>query len=210
MTNAQEKRVNRIAERKGFRLEKVGHGKGHGRFYIMNLTKGGRMRSGVLRAELEVLRYAVSNVRGSEDAALLGGFRYWEVSMIRFATIIALLLFEVSSSFAASPPKLDVRATCRRSQPLTGGDEQTAYQGCLRDETDAQKELVKTWSTFKSSAQAICVQETQIGGAPSYVEVLTCLQLDKQASEAAIENEKSLQMPSAQSGTSRNPPLPKK
>jgi hypothetical protein len=28
MTNAQEKRVNRIAELKGFRLEKAGHGKG--------------------------------------------------------------------------------------------------------------------------------------------------------------------------------------
>jgi hypothetical protein len=47
MTNAQEKRLNRIAERKGFRLDKGGHGKGHGRFYIMNLAEGGRMRSGV-------------------------------------------------------------------------------------------------------------------------------------------------------------------
>src|SRR5216683_2376073 len=35
MTNAQQKRVNRIAELKGFRLEKAGHGKGHGRFYII-------------------------------------------------------------------------------------------------------------------------------------------------------------------------------
>jgi hypothetical protein len=45
MTNAQEKRVNRIAELKGFRLEKAGHGKGHGRFYIMNVAEGGRVRS---------------------------------------------------------------------------------------------------------------------------------------------------------------------
>jgi len=51
MTKAQEKRVNRIAELKGFRLEKAGHGKGHGRFYIMNLAEGGRMRSGVLDHE---------------------------------------------------------------------------------------------------------------------------------------------------------------
>jgi hypothetical protein len=47
MTNAQEKRVNRIAELKGFRLEKGGHGKGHGRFYIMDVAEGGRVRSGV-------------------------------------------------------------------------------------------------------------------------------------------------------------------
>ena len=51
MTNAQEKRANRIAELKGFRLEKAGHGKGHGRFYIMNLAEGARMRSGILDHE---------------------------------------------------------------------------------------------------------------------------------------------------------------
>ena len=47
MSNSEEKRVNRIAERKGFHLEKAGHGKGHGRFYIMSLAEGARMRSGV-------------------------------------------------------------------------------------------------------------------------------------------------------------------
>ena len=51
MTNAQEKRVARIAELKGFRLEKAGHGKGHGRFYIMNVAEGGRVRSDVLDHE---------------------------------------------------------------------------------------------------------------------------------------------------------------
>jgi hypothetical protein len=47
MSNAQEKRVNRIAELKGFRLERAGHGKGHGRFYIKDVAEGGRMRSGI-------------------------------------------------------------------------------------------------------------------------------------------------------------------
>jgi hypothetical protein len=47
MTNARERRVNRIAEHKGVRLEKAGHGMGHGRFYITDLAEGGRMRSDV-------------------------------------------------------------------------------------------------------------------------------------------------------------------
>jgi hypothetical protein len=47
MTNAEEKRINRIAERKGFRLDKAGHGKGHGRFCIINLGEAARMRSDV-------------------------------------------------------------------------------------------------------------------------------------------------------------------
>jgi hypothetical protein len=40
MTNAQEKHIGRIAERKGFRLDRSGHGEGHGRFYIMKLAEG--------------------------------------------------------------------------------------------------------------------------------------------------------------------------
>ena len=51
MSNADEKRVSRIAERNGFHLEKAGHGKGHGRFYIVNLVEGVRMRSGVANHE---------------------------------------------------------------------------------------------------------------------------------------------------------------
>jgi hypothetical protein len=47
MTNSQEKRLKRIAEQKGYRLDKAGHGKGHGRFYIMNLAEASKMRSGV-------------------------------------------------------------------------------------------------------------------------------------------------------------------
>ena len=47
MSNADEKRVNRLAERKGFHLEKAGHGKGHGRFCIVNTAEGARIRSGV-------------------------------------------------------------------------------------------------------------------------------------------------------------------
>jgi hypothetical protein len=51
MSNSQERRVSRIAEQKGFRLEKAGHGKGHGRFCLMSLAEGERMRSGALDHE---------------------------------------------------------------------------------------------------------------------------------------------------------------
>jgi hypothetical protein len=45
MTGAHEKGVHRLAERKGFRLDKVG--KGQPRFSIVDLSSGGRMPSGV-------------------------------------------------------------------------------------------------------------------------------------------------------------------
>jgi hypothetical protein len=47
MTNSQEKRLSRIAELKGYRLEKVGKGLHHGRFSLVNIAEGARMRSGV-------------------------------------------------------------------------------------------------------------------------------------------------------------------
>jgi hypothetical protein len=105
-------------------------------------------------------------------------------------------------------PKLDVQATCRRAQPLSG--EKSAYQSCMNDESEAKKELAKKWSTFKRGAQATCLQETKIGGAPSYVELITCLELDKQAAEAAIENRKALLVPSRRTQPSGSAPQPKK
>ena len=124
---------------------------------------------------------------------------------MRFAVILASLLVAAAANAASSgfPPKLDIKATCKRAQPLSGG-ERSAYQGCLDDELQAQETLAKSWSSFKAGAQKDCVEVTRIGGAPSYVELLTCLELDKQAQEAALENRKSLELPTAPSdaGTS--------
>jgi hypothetical protein len=45
MTNAQEKRLARLAETKGYRLEKVGKGPHHGRFAMVNVSDGSRVAS---------------------------------------------------------------------------------------------------------------------------------------------------------------------
>jgi hypothetical protein len=49
MTSGHEKAVHRLAERKGYRLDKMG--KGHHRFYIVDLASSGRMPSGVPQHE---------------------------------------------------------------------------------------------------------------------------------------------------------------
>ncbi len=50
-SNAQEKKATRTAEGKGYRLEKVGKGPHHGRFAIIKVAEGSRMRSGVAGAD---------------------------------------------------------------------------------------------------------------------------------------------------------------
>ncbi len=51
MTNSQEKRISRIAQAKGYRLEKVGKGSHQGRFCIVKVAEASRMSSGVPGAE---------------------------------------------------------------------------------------------------------------------------------------------------------------
>ena len=51
VTNAEEKRVGRIAESKGYHLEKVGKGPHHGRFSIVKKAGGSRVPSGIPGSE---------------------------------------------------------------------------------------------------------------------------------------------------------------
>ena len=51
MTNTQEKHVTRLAQTKGYTLEKVGKGPHHGRFSLISKAAASRVRSGVPDAE---------------------------------------------------------------------------------------------------------------------------------------------------------------
>ena len=51
MSNTEERHATRIAESKGYKLEKVGKGPHHGRFAIVNKAQGSRVRSDVPGAE---------------------------------------------------------------------------------------------------------------------------------------------------------------
>lgn len=52
-----------------------------------------------------------------------------------------------------------------------------SYRGCLSDERAARRILRRRWSTFPAVDRRNCRQESAIGGTPSYVALLTCLQL---------------------------------
>jgi hypothetical protein len=51
MTNSQENRANRIAESKGYRLEKTAKGTRGGLFAIVDIAKGSRVNSGIKGSE---------------------------------------------------------------------------------------------------------------------------------------------------------------
>ena len=82
---------------------------------------------------------------------------------------------------AQEVPRLDVETSCHdaaRAAVRASGD---ASKVCLHDEQQARAKLKTEWRTFNGGAQSRCLEMTRTGGPPSYVELLTCLELAKAA-----------------------------
>jgi hypothetical protein len=50
-----------------------------------------------------------------------------------------------------------------------------------QDEKKARDQLQTQWSQFESTTKSACTRETSIDGTPSYVELLTCLEMARDA-----------------------------
>ena len=78
-------------------------------------------------------------------------------------------------------PYLNVKGSCTEAQKFTsGGANDQTYKGCMQDETNARTELAKRWSSFRAKDKHDCVAQG-IEPSPSYVEVLTCLEMNTDA-----------------------------
>jgi hypothetical protein len=86
---------------------------------------------------------------------------------------------------AGGPPEFDVHLSCSaadRALPRAGTDKSRAdIRACLDDERTARDALVKAWAGFAADARARCVGMNRTGGPPSYVELLTCLEVVRDA-----------------------------
>jgi hypothetical protein len=58
---------------------------------------------------------------------------------------------------------------------------------CKNDERVAQDKLKQDWGQYNEAQRGHCVRLSALGGAPSYVELLTCLELAKAANELPDE-----------------------
>jgi hypothetical protein len=86
---------------------------------------------------------------------------------------------------AQEVPKLNIEPSCQAA--AVGLIRQDTHNGarnanaCIRDERRARAKLKPQWNTFSSAERARCRQLIRLGGPPSYVELLTCLQTAKAA-----------------------------
>lgn len=79
-------------------------------------------------------------------------------------------------------PKFDVEQTCRRASEVSVSLGRSAGD-CKRDEEDAHGKLQQDWAQYSPAQRTGCVRFSSLGSSPSYVELLTCLEMAKQAKE---------------------------
>jgi hypothetical protein len=73
-------------------------------------------------------------------------------------------------------PQVDYVKTCRVESKDTGASDQD-FGACQRDEEAARDKLSKQWATYSSTDKANCVSSATAGYLPSYVELVTCLEM---------------------------------
>ena len=79
---------------------------------------------------------------------------------------------------ADAPPKFNPAAGCKAAAAIDQSMDLSvsqSYDSCMKDEESARQELVHTWFKYTAQDKSRCVGHTEVGGTPSYVEILECL-----------------------------------
>jgi hypothetical protein len=77
-------------------------------------------------------------------------------------------------------PKFDIARECQSE----GGSDATQKK-CADDEAHARDQLQPEWTQFSVSDKTSCLREASTDGTPSYVELLTCLELARDVKKSA-------------------------
>jgi hypothetical protein len=96
----------------------------------------------------------------------------------------ALKLFVLLALLAPAPlaradqvPRLDVARSCRDAKDFGVTDPPQTFKNCMLDEQEAKGQLIQQWSQFKPAERRSCIPDAP---SPSYVEMLTCLEMNQQ------------------------------
>ena len=96
---------------------------------------------------------------------------------------IAIMVTLSPITVSDTVPRFDIARECRFEGGSIG-----SFDRCSQDEAAALSELKTEWAKFGRVDQKTCMASTTIGGFASYVDLLTCLEM---AREAASENSNS-------------------
>ena len=108
--------------------------------------------------------------------------------LIRTSCVVAALCFvgvgaygaQIARVRAGGPPTLQVGPSCEaagRGAIVLGRNK----EACLADETTAQDTLKQNWSKYVASDKSDCLGMVTTGGPASYVELLSCVEILRDA-----------------------------
>jgi hypothetical protein len=80
---------------------------------------------------------------------------------------------------AEQVPKFNLNAVCSTAMSERGPE------ACIRSETAARDDLAKQWAQFPAADRARCVQLATMTKTGGYVQVLTCLEMARDARQLA-------------------------
>lgn len=89
--------------------------------------------------------------------------------------VLPVLLLPLAIAASDTVPNFNVEPSCRGG--LSDPKDNARYQQCLKEEADAKATLAANWAKYPASDRATCGTTAGMG-TPSYVELLTCLQMD--------------------------------
>jgi hypothetical protein len=81
---------------------------------------------------------------------------------------------------ADSLPKFDIARECRSE-----GGSQSIQERCTADETAARDQIQPLWTQLSAADRTSCIGETSSDGSPSYVELLTCLEMARDVKKSS-------------------------
>jgi hypothetical protein len=99
------------------------------------------------------------------------------------------LVTQMTVAIADNVPSFNLEPVCRgiaQQGGLALEPNQSArqdFKSCMKSEMAMRGKLVQQWPTFKASDKANCIGATNAGGLPSYTNLLTCLQMARDASK---------------------------
>jgi hypothetical protein len=91
------------------------------------------------------------------------------------ATALSLLALAAGQPVPSIDPEPSCRSAAARTQPI--GD----IEICMRKERTARDQLAARWAEFSASDKADCIPLATAGGTPTYTELLTCLEMRRDA-----------------------------
>src|SRR3974377_1577831 len=132
--------------------------------------------------------------------------------MLRYfvATVLAALCLSGLSARSDDIPTLDVNPVCRgiaMQGELEVGLQQTSFQQCVQSEQEVREQIKKEWSTFSASDKSHCVALAKTGGEASYTELITCMEMARDARKLHADQQKGSDTSSAPGTEARRAPV---